>query len=66
MVVCSCNPSYSRGRDQEDLNSRPAQVKVTLNKQTGMVVQSFKSSWERGTGRIMAWGQPKQKVWDPI
>jgi hypothetical protein len=24
VVVCACNPSYSRGGDQEDCGSRPA------------------------------------------
>jgi hypothetical protein len=27
-MACSCNPSYSKGRDQEDHNLKPAQANI--------------------------------------
>jgi hypothetical protein len=31
LVTQACNPSYSGGRDQEDLNSKPAQINRLRN-----------------------------------
>jgi hypothetical protein len=47
-VAHTCNPSYSRGKDQEDPSSRPAQentspdpiLKKTIENRVGGVAQS--------------------------
>jgi hypothetical protein len=49
-VAHACNPSYSRGRDQEDHSSKPAQVKSSQEPISKNPSQSMAGEVAQGEG----------------
>jgi hypothetical protein len=61
MLICSCNPGYLGGRDQEDGNSRPSQAKsyrdsISINKLGVVAWLHNPTIWEAVGRKILVRG----------